>query len=463
MKRSLGLVIMVLLLTGCRSTPVNHMISRKPHLKHTAVEKQSPARRVQQVDHAEEVDNDQSVGLAQFAEELNHSSSAQPLTLPEFEQLALDINPAVAELDAELESLRGKLTQAGLPPNPVVGINGEDINENGGAGRYGVYFGRQVVRGDKLALSRSVVSAEIKVVEQRRKVVVRKLLTDVRQAFFNLLIVQERIKTIKQLVEISEQAVDTSKKLLKAEEIAQTSLLQAELELQNAQVFVRQAENQKLGVERQLAALIGKAELPFDSIVGDVHSFLELEEFEISYDQLVRSSPEIAALFADVEQQRRNLCRQIAEPIPNVTWQSTLQFDIASDDIVAGFQIGMPIPTLNRNEGAIHQARHKIVSAERKAERKALDLRQRLAKAYQDYIDSQIQVEAFENEIIPKARKTVELISDAYREGEMPFLQWLTAQRTYSQTQLTYLSQLQTLWEQHWAVKGLLLSGSLQD
>ena len=112
-------------------------------------------------------------------------------SLPELEQTALAVNPAVAEIQAEIESLRGKLTQAGLPPNPRVGINAEDIFEDGSAGRYGVFFGREVVRGNKLGRSRSVVCAEIEAAEQRLAVVQQRLLTDVRQRYYELLVAQE--------------------------------------------------------------------------------------------------------------------------------------------------------------------------------------------------------------------------------------------------------------------------------
>ena len=88
-------------------------------------------------------------------------------SLEQLEQMALATSPAVAEVLAEIESLRGKLTQAGLPPNPTAGINGDDINEDGGAGRYGVYIGREIVRGNKLGLSRSAVRAEIVAAEQQ--------------------------------------------------------------------------------------------------------------------------------------------------------------------------------------------------------------------------------------------------------------------------------------------------------
>jgi cobalt-zinc-cadmium efflux system outer membrane protein len=384
-------------------------------------------------------------------------------SLAQLEQVALATNPAVAEVQAEIESLRGKLTQAGLPPNPTVGIVGSDINEDGvSGGRYGVYFGREIVRGNKLGYSRSVVCAEIEAAEQRLAVIQQRLLTDVRQRYYDLLVAQETVTMAEELVKISQNAVDVSQRLLEAKEAAQTSVLQSEIELQNASVVKRQAENQRLAARRKLAGLLGEAELSLDYVDGNVRELLAIADFEQSFDEVVNSSPEIAALFAEVEQKRRQLQREIVEPIPNVTWQTTLQYDVFGNDIIPGFQIGMPIPTLNRNQGAIHQARHQIVAAERRAEKKALDLRQRLASAYENYLDAKLQVDAFDSEIIPKAKQTLDLVNKGYREGEIDFLQLLTAQRTYSQINLTYLQGLKQLWRQHVEIQGMLLSGSLE-
>jgi cobalt-zinc-cadmium efflux system outer membrane protein len=384
-------------------------------------------------------------------------------SLAQLEQVALATNPAVAEVQAEIESLRGKLTQAGLPPNPTVGIVGSDINEDGvSGGRYGVYFGREIVRGNKLGYSRSVVCAEIEAAEQRLAVIQQRLLTDVRQRYYDLLVAQETVTMAEELVKISQNAVDVSQRLLEAKEAAQTSVLQSEIELQNASVVKRQAENQRLAARRKLAGLLGEAELSLDYVDGNVRELLAIADFEQSFDEVVNSSPEIAALFAEVEQKRRQLQREIVEPIPNVTWQTTLQYDVFGNDIIPGFQIGMPIPTLNRNQGAIHQARHQIIAAERRAEKKALDLRQRLASAYENYLDAKLQVDAFDSEIIPKAKQTLDLVNKGYREGEIDFLQLLTAQRTYSQINLTYVQQLKQLWRQHVEIQGMLLSGSLE-
>jgi cobalt-zinc-cadmium efflux system outer membrane protein len=386
-----------------------------------------------------------------------------PTTLARLEQTALATNPAVTEIEAEIESLRGKLTQAGLPPNPRVGINAEDIFEDGSAGRYGVFFGREVVRGNKLGRSASVVCAEIEAAEQQRAVVRQRLLTDVRQRYYDLLVTQETVAMTATLVEISQNMVDVSTKLVEAQEAAKTSVLQSEIELQNAIVVKRQAENRRLAARRKLAGLLGETELSLDRVDGNPREILAAEDFEQSYDKLLSSSPEIAAVFAEVEQKRRQLDRAIVEPIPNVTWQTTIQYDTVSDNVVGGFQVGIPIPTLNQNQGAIHQARHQIIAAQRRAEKKALDLRQRLADAYESYLDAKLQVDAYDSEIIPKSKQTLDLITMGYKEGEIDFLQLLTAQRTYSQINLSYLQQLQQAWRQNVAIKGMLLSDSLSE
>ena len=265
-----------------------------------------------------------------------------------------------------------------------------------------------------------------------------------------------------ELVMISKNAVEVSKQLFEAREAAKTSVLQSELELQNALVVNRQAENQLLGARRKLAGLLGESDLSLENVDGNARDILELEDFEQSYEDLVNTSPEVALLFAEVEQKRRQLARQCVEAVPNVTWQTTLQYGTATEDLVAGFQIGMPIPTVDRNQGAIYQARYDIVAAERRTEKKVLDLRQQLATAYESYLDARLQVDAYESGILPRAKETLDLVTQGYQQGEIDFLQLLTAQRTYSQINLTYLEQLQLAWRQNVEIKGMLLSGSLE-
>ena len=272
-------------------------------------------------------------------------------TIDDFESWALSANPVVLQLEAKLQSLQGKLIQVGLRPNPVVGMNGQDINETGGAGMYGVYFGRELVRGNKLQISRSVVCAEIKVAQQHLNEMKQRLTTDIRVAFYDLLVAQKKLELANLLAEIAQTASDTSEKLFEAKEVARSAVLQAQMESQNTIVIQGQAVNEEVAARRKLAALVGEPELPKHRIEGDLQQISQLADFEQTYDQLLIESPELAKLFENTQRARRQLQRECVEPISNVTWQATVQYDTVGETIVVGLPSRFSDPQVQPKSG----------------------------------------------------------------------------------------------------------------
>ena len=92
-------------------------------------------------------------------------------------------------------------------------------------------------------------------------------------------------------------------------------------------------------------------------------------------------------------------------------------------------------------------------------------LKQRLADAYQRYANARNQVEDYSKPdgILADAKATLDLIREGYQAGELPYLELINAQRTYSQTNLAYIESLGEYWAARIEIEGLLLSGSLQD
>ena len=383
-----------------------------------------------------------------------------PSTLEEFEELALGSNPALSQAQTELRALYGKHLQAGLPPNPEIGVLGVDINDVGTDGRYGIYLGREIVRGQKLERSQSVVCAEIQVSRQRVESIRQRLLTDVRTRFYDVLIAQQKFELTERLVTTAGDAVETSRRLLEAQEVARSSYIQAELEYQNALVIQRRANNELLAARRQLSALIGESDLPTDRIDGTVDELIDQIDFEQAYDDLLASSPELARLMQDVSRARRQLERECVEAVPNLTWQLSLQYGVTAESMVPEFQVGMPLPIYNRNQGAIRQARRNVTAAQFRADRKAIELRERLTAAFEEFQRAKLQADAFADPIIPQAREALELISRGYRQGEVDFISLLTAQRTYFFAELDYLLNLKIMWQQYNLINGLLLDDS---
>ncbi len=59
-------------------------------------------------------------------------------------------------------------------------------------------------------------------------------------------------------------------------------------------------------------------------------------------------------------------------------------------------------------------------------------------------------------------RADLDLVQRGYQLGEVGYLDLITAQRTYFQTNLAYLDSLAVMWGRWAEIDGLLLSGSLE-
>lgn len=103
-----------------------------------------------------------------------------------------------------------------------------------------------------------------------------------------------------------------------------------------------------------------------------------------------------------------------------------------------------------------------VTSARIEIRRLELELRERLATAFEQYVSARRRAEAYTGSILPNARRSLELTTTGYREGEFAYLTLLTAQRTYYDTTLNYLASLEEVWGRSVEMEGMLLRGGLQ-
>jgi len=383
------------------------------------------------------------------------------VTLEMLEQAALASHPVIAQVEAEIRALCGKRVQVGLAPNPTAGYMGSEIGNEGAAGQQGAYFGQDFVRGDKLQYNRAVVSAEIQRAQQRLAAVQQQVRTDIRLAYYATLLAQRRAELAADLVQVADAATSASQSLVDAKEIPLAGLLQAEVQLQRAIVLQRTAENRLEQAWRKISALVATEEFAVQRLEGDVARLPQRLDWQGQLDRLRMESPEIAVAMAEVERTRRVLNRACVEPIPDVSTQVSVQYDYATEDTVAGVQFGLALPIWNRNQGGIQQARAEVTAAARNVDRIEQSLASRLADSYRDYADSLVTTDTYASEILPRAKRTLELVQQGYKVGEVGYLDFLTAQRSYSEAHLAYLDALTTLWVSYVKIDGVLLDGSL--
>jgi cobalt-zinc-cadmium efflux system outer membrane protein len=382
-------------------------------------------------------------------------------SLVDLEQMALDHNPALAAAAARVEAARGKWYQAGLRPNPVAGYSGEEIGDDGTAGKQGAFIGQQFITSGKLRLDRAVVAQEIDRAEQNWSAWRQRVLTDVRIGFYAALIAQRRLEMTQELLRSSESAVKVARQLVEAKETSRVDVLQATIEANTIRIQFNKAQNAHVAAWRGLSAVLGRPDLAPQPIAGDIEAVRRDIAWQGALSRLLSESPEIAAAHAQRHRAQWAVDRAWAERIPNINAQVSVHKDNTTGDTVAGIQLGIPLPILNRNQGGITKAKAELATAEHYVDQVELSLRQRLAIVYQRYADARFEVKQYTKDIRPAAKESMELVAIAYTAGETNYLAMLTAQRTYFRTNLAYVESLRQLWAASLEIDGLLLTGGL--
>ncbi len=383
------------------------------------------------------------------------------ITLDELERIALANHPGIAEAYGRVEAARGRWVQVGLPPNPQVGYSGQQLGSRGLAEQNGVILQQEIIRGGKLRLSREVVRQEIFRAEQELAALEQRVRTDIRSAAFAVLVAQRQVELNKELVAIAEAARDNVEKLLAAKLASRINKLQAELEVQQAQVVLNNSRNRYSSTWRSLTAVLGQPEFPAQPVVGELIPDVGRLTWQESLANLQSTSPEIAAAAAEIERARSALDRARVEAIPNVTVQGIIQRDNAIGGTDGAIQVTLPIPVLNKNQGGIREAESQLGVSMQALRRLELDLQNRLAPVFERYDNAVAQVERYSKQILPTAEENLKLTRQAYDAGDVTYLSLLTAQRAYFQINAAYVESLGEFWHSRTLIDGLMLNGSL--
>lgn len=387
---------------------------------------------------------------------------ADAMELADFEALAMANNPALARAGATVRAAQGNYVQVGLYPNPFFGYNGTQIQDHGTAGQQGVYFGQVVVLGGKLRLNRAVAAQEIRVSQQDFSAVRYKVLTDVRVRYVEVVVAQRALKLTQTLVHLGEQGVNAAEALLRAQEVSRVDVLQARIEMEQARLQFIRAQNRYNASWRELTAVVGVPEMQPSRVVDLLTQAPPERDWDTTWAQISSMSPELGAAQARVSRAALAVDRATVQPIPDLDNQFMIQHDNSTSTDIGFVQTVAVIPIWDRNQGAIRQARAQLAAARSDLRRVQLALQARLAQAFERYTNARQQVDLYSRDLLPNAQTTFELVAAGYRQGEFPFLNYLTAQRTFFQVNLAYVDALRELWSSTAVIDGLLLSDGLE-
>ena len=385
------------------------------------------------------------------------------MTIEELQSTAMVCNPTIAQALAEVRALQGRWLQVGLRPNPVLGWSGEEMGNDGRAGRQGIEFSQEFITAGKLGWNRAVVEQQIRAAQCELEAQRRRVLNDVRIAACRVLADQERIAILLELKQINEEVVAACQTLLEAKELAKTDLLKAQIELETTNMRLRVEKRELNGSRRALAGIVGKSDLADIRVEGSLTEDPPPLDWDASLERVYQNSPELRRAYAALAEARCDVARQRAGRVSDIEVGGAVAYNAASEYTEATVAVGIPVKLFDRNQGNIAAAESRFVAARREVDRARLELYHRLADVFRGYQVAREQAETFRRSVLPKAKMSLELTQEGFRHQESSYLELLNAQQTFLSSNLDYVEALETVWVTETQIDGLLLTGGLDS
>lgn len=381
------------------------------------------------------------------------------LGLDDLIQMSLEQNPNLRQAAFDVDAAHGKALQAGLYPNPTVSLIGDELGDRTGPPGVNTLplVSQEIVTAGKLRLSRAVALREA---DQATLALLRQrflLFTIVRKGYFEVLATQRRVEVLTELVNLADQSLEATKKLLQAKQVAKLDLIQFQVELNRFRADLDAAKQERVAAYRRLTASMGVPNLPVFPLKGSLEAALPSYEYEDARAYMLEVYPDVRFAQVGVDRNQLALKRAQVEPIPNFTVGAgyVQQSQNKSNDWT--LQVSIPVPVWNRNQGNIQSAHAEVGRAIQEVDRVKNDLINKLAAAFGDYTAAKERAERYRNSIMPDAREAYKLALSAFQGGQFEYLRVLQAQRTVAEATLVYVQILAEQWRAASEIAGLLL------
>jgi cobalt-zinc-cadmium efflux system outer membrane protein len=391
--------------------------------------------------------------------------NSQPLTLSDLQHLAVTNSPVIRQRVADVRAAEGAARQAGAYPNPTTGYEADTAGTGGTAGYQGMFFDQTIKTGGKLKLSQAMAGMDVETARLNLRAAQSDLATQVRSAYFGVLVAEENMRVSRALAEVTDEAYRIQLLQFRRGGIAAyyepAQLRSYAFQARGALV---QARNAYVLAWKQLAAALGLTGMPPTELAGRIDMPVPAYDWDRAVNQVLTSHTDVVNARVAEQRSRYNLRLQQVTPVPDVNLHLAIQKDYTTPpfSVVSTMQVGLQVPVWDQNKGAIAQAQAQLLSAVENHHTVRDDLYGRLADAFQRYRSNLTLLEYYQKHILPDQ---VRFFRGVYaRYGEDPgvsFADVVNAQQALGSGIATYVTTLGAMWTAVTDVANLLQTDDL--
>ena len=374
------------------------------------------------------------------------------MTLQQLEEVALKNNPTIVQAEAAIRGARGRLSQAGLFPNPTVGYTAEELAFRAPRemSEHMFFVEQDIPLGRKLSKRKNVFQAELaqsEVLSQAQRTI---LLNAVRSMYYQVLGAQYQVVVRKRLADLAQEAVQTTSELFNVGAADRPDHLEAEIEAQASQLAFQEAQNELQHKIKALASIVGDSEMQIQSVAGvlDFSNLPNLDRQSL-LENVIKQSPQVRTAQLQLKRAESAVTFAKSGRIPDLSFRGGVGYNYETFELTnesvgweGFFEVGITLPIFNRNQGNTALAQADVERARSEITRVRLALESNFADVFASYANQRLKAEKFEKDMLPRAREAYQLYLTSFQQMAAAYPQVLISQRNLYQLEVEYIETL---------------------
>lgn len=382
------------------------------------------------------------------AQDTNAAPSTNVLTLDAAIRFALENNPDIRVLAADIASARGEVTTARTWQNPEISVapGFKTIRDPSTTEFHGDFGVEQTFEWPgKRALRRAVAEKNVAVRQLALAGFRSQLAIQVRRVYFTLLATRGVVELREQRLTLSKSFVDAAKKKVEGGFAPDFEATKAEVEVVAAQRVLRQAQAQHDAARVTLNALMGRKPTEPLTVTGALGDGIALPNQFTLLDQALAQNPSVKIKEAEAERTGLSLQSIRKSRLPDFKVGPSLEY--TREEQTVGFGLSLPLPLWDKKKGEIATATAAQEKALAELEKLRREILRDVTTASQNFTAAKESLAFYTPALRDKLKTSLDAAAQNYAEGRMPLLLYLESQRSYFDTQADYFETLQKLFE----------------
>lgn len=361
------------------------------------------------------------------------------ITLADLLRRAEQTNPELRSSRYAVGVSAGQAWQAGLYPNPTMGVKSGEIGFEGDSSNTILGVTQPIVIGNRLRAAVAAADAEeaAKLADVER--VRRKVFGRVAELHARVLELDAQLKLVDELISVASQTLGIAETRFEARAVAEPDVIRPRVEVHQLRADRQRIAQELIAAEKQLGLLLRTEPINADRLnehiplmPAPLDEAQLVADVELAHPALIVADLEINAAAATLDRIR-------AERVPDLKVSAGIGYSDEGDQGIAEIGVSAEIPVWDRRQGDIMSARFELMKRRQDKAITQTRLLSELAAEIGAYKAARDQLEVIRDQVVPDAQRAFEQIDESYRAGRASFIDLLDAQRTLMQSRRTLI------------------------